>query len=519
MGWGVAEKETFAHQIVDGLVESGRKVDGLQSRRRQLQHLAGTRLFREVGARLKPDIIVLAYFINDAEPMPQYSSDGWLSEHSAAWVVAGYRIDSLFRHVRRSARLEALLSRRCTNQGAGLAETRKRSARFAATARGLGAELVVFNIPELRELKPYPFADITAKVRTVVERERVPFVDLLPTVENLEPSSLWVTVPDPHPNGKAKSAFARGMIPKISAMLDDLCASQARGASRLRRRACARGAGIPETALIVHPARAQPVKNIVLALASVVFSLVVAEAAVRYIDGYAMFEFPLNKPVGSMTAGQELVDQIPLASSVEREWFLSDPPALPNRRAVPNEWRELSRFVEDNSAASAGFQSLDLFKAWNSAFAGDPCKQSLLRQAPGRFFTYDPPDGNATPPYRYLPDATFPSGLVTNQVGWRGAPIENPRGEKTVRIVVVGSSTVARRPAAALLLAGICRALAQPLGQIETFAGSLRGVERRTGKHRVDRHRRRGTHRSPAIAARSRRVQRGRQPVPSGVHR
>ena len=82
-------------------------------------------------------------------------------------------------------------------------------------------------------------------------------------------------------------------------------------------------------ALIVHPARAQPVKNMVLALASVVFSLVIAEAAVRYIDGYAMFEFPLNKPVGSMTAGQELIDQVPLASSVEREWFLSDPPALP----------------------------------------------------------------------------------------------------------------------------------------------------------------------------------------------
>jgi hypothetical protein len=195
-------------------------------------------------------------------------------------------------------------------------------------------------------------------------------------------------------------------------------------------------------ALVVHPSRAQPVKNILLVLASVIFSLVIAEAAVRYIDGYAMLAFPLDKPVGSMTVGQELLDQIPLASGVEREWFLSDPPALPNRRAVPDEWRDLSRFVEDNSASSAGFQSLDLFKAWNSAFAGDPCKHSLLRQAPGQLFTYDPPDGNATPPYRYLPDATFPSGLVTNQIGWRGAPIENPRGEQTVRIVVVGSSTV-----------------------------------------------------------------------------
>ena len=195
-------------------------------------------------------------------------------------------------------------------------------------------------------------------------------------------------------------------------------------------------------ALIVQPSRHQPVKNTLLVLASIVFSLVFAELAVRYIDGYEMFALSLSKPVGSMTIGQEVLDQVPLASGVEREWFLSEPPALPNRRAVPDEWRNLSRLVESNAAASAGFQSLDLFKAWNSAFAGDPCKHSLLRQAPGQIFAYDPTDGNAAPPYRYLPDATFPSGLVTNQIGWRGAPIESPRGEKTVRIVIVGSSTV-----------------------------------------------------------------------------
>ena len=54
---------------------------------------------------------------------------------------------------------------------------------------------------------------------------------------------------------------------------------------------------------------------------------------------------------------------------------------------------------------------------------------------------YDPPDSGNAPPYRFLPDVTIPSGLVTNQIGWRGAPIENPRGDKTIRIVFVGSST------------------------------------------------------------------------------
>ena len=260
-------------------------------------------------------------------------------------------------------------------------------------------------------------------------------------------------------------------------------------------------------------------KNTLLVLASIVFSLVFAELAVRYIDGYEMFALSLSKPVGSMTIGQEVLDQVPLASGVEREWFLSEPPALPNRRAVPDEWRNLSRLVESNAAASAGFQSLDLFKAWNSAFAGDPCKHSLLRQAPGQIFAYDPTDGNAAPPYRYLPDATFPSGLVTNQIPWRGAPIESPRGEKTVRIVIVGSSTV-------LGAQHLPFSWPDYLGHWLNLWAKSKGLPVRfevlnSGRESIGSTDIAAVVRTEVLplAAGPRRVQRGRQPVPAGVHR
>ena len=60
------------------------------------------------------------------------------------------------------------------------------------------------NIPELRELKEYPFHDVTAKVKAAAETHHVEFVDLLPAVEDLSPDTLWVTKPDPHPNGRAQ---------------------------------------------------------------------------------------------------------------------------------------------------------------------------------------------------------------------------------------------------------------------------------------------------------------------------
>jgi lysophospholipase L1-like esterase len=229
LGWGVAEQDTFARRVIDSLAKAGRKVDGFNlgvGNYNTLQELA---LFREVGAALKPDIIVLSYFINDAEPIPRYTDTGWLDEHSAARVVLGYKIDALRRQSGETLDWKHYYQKLYEPDAAGWRQTRQALDAFAATARALGAELIVFNIPELRELKPYPFTDITAKVRAVVESKGVPFVDLLPTVEGLEPASLWVTVPDPHPNAKAAAAFARGMVAGILPLLDALCRSRGKG--------------------------------------------------------------------------------------------------------------------------------------------------------------------------------------------------------------------------------------------------------------------------------------------------
>ena len=181
--------------------------------------------------------------------------------------------------------------------------------------------------------------------------------------------------------------------------------------------------------------------NILLVCASVVLSLLAAEAIVRALDGYAMGALRLNTPTGPARVGADLVERIPRAAGVERAWFYGDPPPLPNRRPVPEEWTRLYRSLQDKNPGLLDFRAADMFKAWNAVFAGDPCTSRHLSGAPGRLFVNDPADGKPSPPYRFLPDATLPSGLVTNQVGWRGAPIGSPRGLETVRIVFVGAST------------------------------------------------------------------------------
>jgi hypothetical protein len=174
--------------------------------------------------------------------------------------------------------------------------------------------------------------------------------------------------------------------------------------------------------------------------------MVVAEGMVRYLDGYELFATPLSVPTGTTSVSSTILDGIPTAPGVDKAWFNDEPPPLPNRGAVPEEWRKLYRQIEDNPVGGMDFRAPDALRAWNANFAGDPCRHKHLHHAPGQLYLYDPPSLSPRPPYRFLPNATMPHGLVTNQIGWRGAPIEDPRGDKTIRIVFVGASTTLDMP-------------------------------------------------------------------------
>ena len=229
MGWGVAEQETIPAQVLSGLRSKGLPVDGFNlgvGNYNTTQELAS---FRDKAASLKPDIIVLGYFINDAEPMPTYNDIDWLEEHSQAWVTLNYRIDMMRRALGVQPDWKKYYRDLYQAGAPGWQRTQQALSDFADLSRDLGIRLIVFNIPELHELDPYPFTDVTAKVRSVVQAQHVPFVDLLPALDQLAPSSLWVTIPDPHPNGAAEIAMSKAIVPKLVPLLQELCQRHHKG--------------------------------------------------------------------------------------------------------------------------------------------------------------------------------------------------------------------------------------------------------------------------------------------------
>ena len=190
--------------------------------------------------------------------------------------------------------------------------------------------------------------------------------------------------------------------------------------------------------------------NTLVTTLTVLVCVVLAEAGMRIADGLPATSMVLPESIGTLgvdTTANHL-EAVPRAPGIELKLFGENPPPLPNRRAPPAEEMELFRRVQREALIGVAqglnpFQPWDIFKAWNAEFVGDPCKHRYLKAAPGLIYAYDPLDGGDRPRFRFLPDTTLPSGLVTNQFGWRGPPVEFKRAPRTVRIVFIGASAMA----------------------------------------------------------------------------
>jgi len=193
--------------------------------------------------------------------------------------------------------------------------------------------------------------------------------------------------------------------------------------------------------------------RLALATVAVASACLAVEAATRMIDGYRVWSTHLVRlrpgvappsDAGKWMDPQQAVEYVtrqPIADGVRREWFTLNPakPTAPpsdpqlERRYWTNPDNELPSIYE-----------------WNLQFvrrvicAGEKTEYPYLA---GQFrrltdaFVFESPDGTPYPTYRFLRSARYPSGLVTNSFGWRGAdlPLNKPNGR--IRVAFVGAST------------------------------------------------------------------------------
>ncbi len=211
-GWGVPVEKTSSKQLEQMLSKAGHDVEVINTGVGNYNTEMQVAYFLERGHKFQPQYVVLNYFINDAEPTPRDRSNIF-SRHSPAYVFFSSRVDAALRMVNAGEKKDWKSYYASLYEGdEGIGRVAAAIEKLAKYCREHNIKLYVANQPELREPKDYPFPQVDRMLEKIADANKVPYIPLLPTVRDLEPESLWVTRPDPHPSAVAHQAFAQGLF-------------------------------------------------------------------------------------------------------------------------------------------------------------------------------------------------------------------------------------------------------------------------------------------------------------------
>ena len=218
-GWGVEAEDSVTQQLEQEFMKRfpGRKIDVINAGVGNYNTSMEVSWFLSKGITFKPDMVVLNYFVNDAEITPKRRS-GVLRENSAAFIFLASRFDALRSRYGNNDWLRYYRALYKTNAPGWLvAQARIRELAKACKERNI--KLAIVSYPELHKLTPYPLSSINDALATIAKDLGVLFVDLHPSVKDEIPQTLWVTPDDAHPNATANRKYTRILANEIAGLI------------------------------------------------------------------------------------------------------------------------------------------------------------------------------------------------------------------------------------------------------------------------------------------------------------
>ena len=208
-GFGVAQHETTSAQLESLLNGSGRRVEVLNAGVGNYNTAMQVEAYLQRQRSLGPDLVVLNFFVNDAEPTP-VPRGNFLTRSSLAAVYFNNRVDSVARWSNGAPGWEQYYSDLFKDDAPGWQAAKQSITALEQACDEDGRRLAIVNYPDLHQTNPYPLTAITDRVQQLASELGLPFLDLTPEVTGQNQAALlWVNGGDPHPNAATHEKYAR----------------------------------------------------------------------------------------------------------------------------------------------------------------------------------------------------------------------------------------------------------------------------------------------------------------------
>lgn len=214
LGWGVPEAETMTARLEQMFKAEGREVQVLNAGVGNYNALRYTeRFFRELED-LAPTDIVVHYFLRDAEQLDP-GGGNFLLRHSELAVTVWAALQNVMAPHGENVLVDHYKSVYAEDQP-GYVAMKAELAKLAAYAREHGIRIYLAMIPDVHNLRDYPFRDIHERMRQVAGELGYTYVDLLPGFGSLDPQQIWALPGDPHPNALGHRIMAEQLFPVLA---------------------------------------------------------------------------------------------------------------------------------------------------------------------------------------------------------------------------------------------------------------------------------------------------------------
>jgi hypothetical protein len=216
LGWGVEKEQTFEHHLERRLeaIEPSEVINLGIGNYNTTQEV---NLFIDKGLKYRPDQVVLFYFINDAEPVPQKARFPGLG-HSRLVTFYWSRIKAAKARISPDvADFREYYSALYRDGAGGWERSKGAFLQLKEICASEGMDLKVVLLPELHQLDPYAFEREYGQVVSFLRENGIAAFDLAPYFKaEPNPQELWVSRDDAHPNSRAHALIAEYAFDFIS---------------------------------------------------------------------------------------------------------------------------------------------------------------------------------------------------------------------------------------------------------------------------------------------------------------
>lgn len=218
LGWGVEQKDSYPGIIQTKLSSNLINYKVLNGSIGNYNTFRYVNNFLSNQTDIEPEVIVINYFINDAETL-QINRSNWLIKNSQLFATLTITYKKLFS--KSGFDLKQYYKDLYKDDNQSFLEMKESLNKLSEYSKRTNSQVLLTVIPDIHFLEDYPFETIHEKMKTLSTELGFEYHDLLPSLKNIPFEELQIIPGDSHPNKFGHQRISESLYPKIKDIISN----------------------------------------------------------------------------------------------------------------------------------------------------------------------------------------------------------------------------------------------------------------------------------------------------------